>query len=376
MQLILNFFGTLWSIYNFKDPDMDSYAREQLIAETQQGLKVMSTLLILLILIAMLLFKQMSLINSFSLNYFWVIALATHINVSARIVKDIKTLHALGITLLVISATAYVFIAHQAGGFSPLLLANIVLLFMIIPMVPWGLREALLVILAIYTLLTFSTLSVGGRFDSETLKVLQFFLLAAGSTSLILVIRATLVRKKELLAHFRLHKAHAEMHAMANVDPLTGAWNRRYITEGVDNLVKRFRGVHDQLHFIIFDLDKFKVLNDTFGHDFGDRVLLIVSKQITQAIEEHGYLIRIGGDEFVLLLVGIEPEAFLQSIRQQVFDLVRQEKTKAVFGMSWGIVSVPLAPLKDAEGVYQLADQALYQHKQSPQVNPAAAACN
>lgn len=360
---MFNFLSSLWSIYNFKDPEIDCYARQQLMLETQQGLKVMSTLLIFLILMAMLLFKHVSLINSYSMNYFWVIALATHINISARVVKEITTLHALGMTLLVISATAYVFIAHQAGGFSPLLLVNIVLLFMIIPMVPWGLREAFFVIVAIYLLLTLSTLSVGGRFDNETLKVLQFFMIAAGITSLILVIRSTVMRKKELVAHFKLQQAHAELYTLSNIDPLTGAWNRRYTQKAVDKLVKTYRGQHDQLHFIIFDLDKFKILNDTFGHDFGDRVLVTVSRKIMQDIQQMGSLIRIGGDEFILLLVGMEPQAFMQSLKQQVIATIQQEQQNAVFDLSWGIVTLPLAPIEDAESIYQQADRALYRHK-------------
>ena len=365
MELNTKLLSKLWSIQNFKDPDIDFFAQQQLAAETQQGLKVMSTLLILLVLVAMLLFKQMSLINSFSLNYFWVIALAVHINVSARVVSEIKTLHALGMTLLVISATAYVFIAHQTGGFNSLLLANIVLLFMVIPLVPWGLREAIAIVLSIYMLLTLSTISVGNRFDNETLKVLQFFLIAAGATSLILVIRSTLLRKQELIARFKLQKAHAELFTLSNIDPLTGAWNRRYTDNAVHNLVKSFSNRYRDMQFVVFDLDNFKELNDTFGHDFGDRVLMMVCDRALQEIGEFGYLIRIGGDEFVLLLVGIDAEAFMQKLRSAIVHEVRQDRQDAKFDLSWGVVTIPLAPLDDSEKVFRKADQELYTHKKS-----------
>ena len=356
-------FNKLWSMYNFKDPDLNGFAQQQLIAETQEGLRIMSTLLILLILLAMLFFKQMSLISGYSLNYFWVIALSAHINISARVVSDLRTLHVLGMTLLVISATAYVFIAHQTGGFSPLLLANIVLLFMVIPMIPWGLREAIIVIVAIYLLLTLSTLNNGSRFDDGTLKILQFFLLAAGVTSLILVVRSTLVRKKELIAHFELQKSHAELYTLSNIDPLTGAWNRRYTDQAIVDLVNTFKGVHKHLHFVIFDLDKFKILNDTFGHDFGDRVLIVMTKTIKKAANNQGQLIRIGGDEFILLLVGFDADTFMKKIRTDIKSLLRKEQREAVFDLSWGVVTLPLAPIHDSESVYQQADNALYLHK-------------
>jgi diguanylate cyclase (GGDEF)-like protein len=294
-----------------------------------------------------------------------VIALSAHINISARVVTEIKTLHALGMTLLIISSTAYVFIAHQLGGFSPLLLVNIVLLFMVIPIIPWGLREAIIIIVSIYLLLTLSTLNSGHRFDDETLKTLQFFLLAAGITSLMLVIRSTLIRKKELLAHFDLQKAHAELHTLSNIDPLTGAWNRRYTDQAVIDLVTDFQGEHLHLHFIIFDLDKFKLLNDTFGHDFGDRVLIVTANTIKQTANNQGQLIRIGGDEFVLLLVGLDSNEFMQKIRTEIKLLIAKEQNQAVFDLSWGIVTLPLACIQNFESVYQQADSALYKHKKT-----------
>lgn len=364
MRLSLEF-NKLWSMNNFKDPDLDCFAQRQLVSETQDGLKIMSTLLILLILLAMLFFKQMSLISGYNLNYFWVIALSAHINVSARVVSEIGTLHALGMTLLVISATAYVFIAHQSGGFSPLLLVNIVLLFMVVPLIPWGLREAFFVVISIYLLLTLSTFFGSSHFDEETFKILQFFLLAAGITSLILVVRSTLIRKKELVAHFDLQKAHAELYTLSNIDPLTGAWNRRYTDQAVIDLVNIFQGEHPNLHFIIFDLDKFKILNDNFGHDFGDRVLIVMTKVIKQAASNQGQLIRIGGDEFILLLVGFDADEFMKTICTSIKSLLSKEQQNAVFGLSWGVVTLPLEHIQDTELVYQQADSALYEHKKA-----------
>lgn len=363
MSSKFSFITKLWSIYDFQDPEKQGFAQEKLMLETRQGLKLMSTLLIFLVLIAMLFFKQISLIDSYSLNYFWVIALSAHINISTRVISDIKTLHALGVTLLVISAMAYVFIAHQTGEFSPLLLANIVLLFMVIPMVPWGLREASFIVISIYLLLTLSALNGPTRFDQESIKVLQFFLVAASTTSLLLVIRSTMIRKKELISHFDLQKAHAELYTLSNTDPLTGAWNRRYTELAISNLVSSFSGKYEYLNYIIFDLDKFKILNDTFGHDFGDRVLIVVSKLIMKAINKQGHLIRIGGDEFILLLVGFDAETFMNKIQKETKALLKEEQTQAIFDLSWGIVTLALAPVSDIEAVYQQADQRLYAHK-------------
>jgi diguanylate cyclase (GGDEF)-like protein len=365
MYLISQYINQLWSIYEFNDRELSDFAEQQLVTEAQQGIKVMSTLLILFTLVAMLLFKHLGQINGYSINYFWVMALAAHINFSARVIRDIKTLHTLGITLLVISATAYVFMAHQAGQFSPLLMANIVLLFMFVPMIPWGLREATAVVMAIYFLLTLSAWNANSHFDGDAFRVLQFFLLAAGTTSLLLVLRATLVRKNELLAHFKLQQAHADLFKLSHTDPLTSAWNRRFTETAVANLVRDFKDTHEHFNFIIFDLDHFKILNDTFGHDFGDQVLVITSQIIIDELGKRGYLIRIGGDEFVIVQVGHFPEKFMLDITQKIANKISEINSQASFNLSWGSVQVPMYATPDLEAVYQQADEGLYKHKQA-----------
>ncbi len=365
MFLALEKIKQLWSITGFNSHNLTVFAQQRLVSEIQQGLKLMSALLIILVLSAMLFFKEENSLEAYSLNYFWVLALAVHINISTRMVSEIKTLHVLGMTLLVISATAYVFIAHQTGSFSPLLLANIVFLFMIIPMIPWGLREAGTVILAIYLLLTLSSLSVKGRFDDESIRILQFFLLATGLTSLVLVIRATMTRKNELIAHFDLQKAHEDLFSLSNMDPLTGAWNRRYLQSALNNLVQNFQASSNQFYFAIFDLDNFKRLNDDFGHEFGDRVLQVTSSIVQAKLENKGYLIRIGGDEFVIMMVHDDPEQIIQECCAAIKSELKTQNSAAIFAMSYGIACAPLQMTGDLEILYQQADKALYVNKQA-----------
>ncbi len=118
-------------------------------------------------------------------------------------------------------------------------------------------------------------------------------------------------------------------------------------------------------HFVICDLDDFKSLNDTFGHEFGDRVLILFSQTILKTVGHNGYLIRIGGDEFILLLVHDALQPLMVELETSIRQQVNQEQANAVFGMSWGLVTLPLQPVSDLEGVYQKADKALYVHKQA-----------
>lgn len=356
--------NSLWSITDFPTPDVRDFAQRHLVGEVRRGLITMSILLLGLVAIALLLLNRVHETGAYTTNYGLVMALAVHINVSSRLVKDINTLNMLGMTLLIISATAFVLIAHQLGEFTPLLLANIVLLFMIIPMIPWGLREAGSVILIIYSLLTVSAGIGPGRFDSEMLWTLQFFMVAAGVTSLVMVFRGIVIRKKEIISNYEWQKAHADLLTLSHQDPLTGAWNRRYIKPAHDDLSHRFAGLRDTFHFIIFDLDEFKRTNDTYGHDFGDRVLVEVSHAVEEAIGEQGHLIRLGGDEFVILSVHDDPGTLMATILEHAKVRIAAANPDAPTGLTWGVTTAPFDDGNDLENLYRRADQVLYANKQ------------
>jgi diguanylate cyclase (GGDEF)-like protein len=162
-----------------------------------------------------------------------------------------------------------------------------------------------------------------------------------------------------------LQKAHSDLFTLSHLDPLTGAWNRRYTETALQRLINDFKKSSDFFHFIIFDLDNFKSLNDTFGHEFGDRVLILFSQTILKKVGHKGYLIRIGGDEFVLLLVHDAPQPLIMELESSIRQQVIQEQPDALFGMSWGLVTLSLHQVSDLEGVYQHADKALYVNKQA-----------
>jgi diguanylate cyclase (GGDEF)-like protein len=235
---------------------------------------------------------------------------------------------------------------------------------MVVPLVPWGLREALLAVGIIYLIFTGSTLSVAGRFAHEALWTLQFLMLSAAVISLALVAFAIVVRKEHLEARFKLTAANEKLAKVSLQDPLTGAWNRRFLEEQFGAIVARHAACGEACALGVLDVDKFKELNDTYGHACGDRVLQRLVKALTQALGADEYVVRIGGDEFVLIMKEETAKPRLDCALERFGE---REKgfpdVPAMPSVSIGMARVPPEapiPLREA---YLLADESLYAAK-------------
>jgi len=87
----------------------------------------------------------------------------------------------------------------------------------------------------------------------------------------------------------------------AQHDSLTGLYNRRYFVEYIDQLIKRVEFSKKFAYILLIDLDHFKTINDTLGHDIGDKVLQEVAKRITEYCKDKHLIARLGGDEFIIV---------------------------------------------------------------------------
>jgi diguanylate cyclase (GGDEF)-like protein len=151
----------------------------------------------------------------------------------------------------------------------------------------------------------------------------------------------------------------------AVIDPLTLCYNRRGLDEFIDRTIASTRRYGSDLSAVMFDLDNFKNINDTYGHQVGDQVLKALSRTVLTAIRKCDYLVRYGGEEFVLIM----PETNLE---QAVEVADRLRKTIEISAVRYGgtlvhvTASFGVASLKegyDKNNLLQDADRRLYEAK-------------
>lgn len=164
-------------------------------------------------------------------------------------------------------------------------------------------------------------------------------------------------------ANLELQRNQARISELMLTDPLTGAGNRRHLDERFVLEVDRAQRYDKQLSVVIADLDHFKAINDTYGHNAGDEVLKAVAAVIRGSMRATDIMARFGGEEFVLLLpetgrVGAEllAERIRRALELQPVGGLAQPVT-ASFGVAIARAS------ESAKDVLKRADEALYQAK-------------
>ncbi len=154
----------------------------------------------------------------------------------------------------------------------------------------------------------------------------------------------------------------------AETDSLTGLFNRRYYNELASEIIEQSMGDTQPVSFIMADIDYFKAYNDTHGHDAGDKVLRKVSEIFTKHTREQDIVVRWGGEEFVILLPGINLSqateiAFRLKNAFYSMNYTSTRNNKPIQNtISFGISSIP-DPSVTKEELEKHADIALYDAK-------------
>jgi diguanylate cyclase (GGDEF)-like protein len=167
-----------------------------------------------------------------------------------------------------------------------------------------------------------------------------------------------------------LRQAAAKLDKMASTDALTGLFNRRYFTEQSRMLFSESIRRDSDLVCIMIDLDNFKTVNDTLGHQKGDELLCVAAEVMRSACRGDDVIARLGGDEFIILMPMADPTAML-NVAQRLQDHFVARAGELLAGMnlpktpsmSIGISSRKLCKAESFDAIVTSGDAALYEAK-------------
>ena len=167
----------------------------------------------------------------------------------------------------------------------------------------------------------------------------------------------------------QLMEANARLRHMSRTDGLTGVDNRRHLEETLDEMFEHAKRLNEPFACVMCDLDRFKAVNDTYGHQAGDAVLKQFARILRNEMREIDRVGRYGGEEFMMLLPGTVLDAavtFAERVRKQVeshtftFDGGSICRTA-----SFGVSAWPHPRISDTDGLVRSADEALYVAKET-----------
>lgn len=164
-----------------------------------------------------------------------------------------------------------------------------------------------------------------------------------------------------------LKDANDKLKDLAYHDPLTGLRNRFTLENDLELLVKNHKENNVSFSVLIFDIDFFKNINDTYGHDLGDFVLTEISKLFIKSFRENDKIYRTGGEEFVILLNKISLENS-EKIAQNTIDLVASydfinDNLSIKTTLSCGLFHSSICQISNFKNILKFADIALYKAK-------------
>jgi two-component system cell cycle response regulator len=169
----------------------------------------------------------------------------------------------------------------------------------------------------------------------------------------------------------RLRKNYEDSLTLSLVDPLTGAFNRRYLDAHLPKLLARSKNALKPLTALMVDIDFFKKVNDTYGHDVGDVVLKTVTHAITNSLRPSDLVVRMGGEEFAVIMpeTPLEPALHIaERLRERIEKLsipIKDGQQNMSVTVSIGGACVHEGDITDVENLLKVADGALYEAKQT-----------
>ncbi len=168
------------------------------------------------------------------------------------------------------------------------------------------------------------------------------------------------------------HRAERRLVELAQMDQLTGVANRYLFRDFLDRQIARAERHGGAVGLLLIDLDRFKAINDTYGHAAGDAVLKAVAERLRRSIRQTDLVARLGGDEFTVVMGDITAQPFLQSTVDRILDVLAEpilcDGIALDVGASIGVAIYP-DDAQSGDALIASADLAMYTAKRQP--NPA-----
>lgn len=169
--------------------------------------------------------------------------------------------------------------------------------------------------------------------------------------------------KKEL----NIQKMVRELKFLASTDSMTKLYNRRYFKSVTSHVMEIAKRDKQPLSVVMLDIDKFKNINDTYGHKVGDDVIVFLAEKLFQTYRKSDILCRYGGEEFVVMLPSTKKESAVevaQHFRKIIKNSVVNSDVDVTFTISLGVADVDLENEQNIENALKRADDALYRAKE------------
>ncbi len=279
---------------------------------------------------------------------------------------------ACALELAILTAALVLGSALSLGALNANLARDLPLAFLLLPLLLWAVLRlqafgAALAVLIVSVAAVLGALNESGPFvresRNESLLLLQLFMVVLATATLCLA--AALNERNRLSA--QLADSNAELRKLAFHDPLTGLPNRRLLRDRLEQVIRQVLRSGGRAAVLYLDLDRFKRINDTLGHEAGDALLQEVARRLRLAVRQEDSICRVGGDEFVVLLREIDSAASAGRVAGKIIEALRQPMSLAdVQVTATSSVGIALIPddSSEADDAIRCADQAMYVAKQ------------
>lgn len=196
---------------------------------------------------------------------------------------------------------------------------------------------------------------------SQSKDRLKYFMIILG----IVIVSFLIIGYFIKLLNKKLQLTQKSLINQVNHDSMTGLYNRRFFYQISKKILLLAQRNFEEMHIIMLDIDNFKSINDTYGHDIGDKVIIALANQLSKSTRESDIAARWGGEEFLLLLPKTDEKGALNKAEEIRSSVIKLKVENVHFTVSIGVATFDYTEDATIDDAIKKADYALYEAKNS-----------